>query len=204
MPSARPSDDLEAYLRAVRAHLRGLPEAEIDEILRELRSHVLDRVGDGASPGALRDALARLGDPRDVARLNRAARVATAALEENSPFAVFRTIGRLARLSMRGLSALALSLAGYGFAAAWLLTALAKPFAPDRVGLWQLPDQTGDLSYSLGRHGAGLAGHDILGWWIVPLGLVVGMAAGWLTYRYDLRVIREIARIGTNDKDIHS
>lgn len=70
----------------------------------------------------------------------------------------------------------------------------AKPFAPDRVGLWVLPDPTGDLSLSLGRHGTGAAGHDVLGWWIIPIGLAVGVACAVLTYRVDLRFIRQLAR----------
>jgi hypothetical protein len=86
-----------------------------------------------------------------------------------------------------------LSLTGYAFAGCRLLTALAKPFAPDRVGLWLLPDPTDDLSLSLGRHGAGAAGHDILGWWIIPIGLTVGVICAFLTYRIDLRFIRELA-----------
>ena len=37
---------IESYLPQVRAALRGLPEREIEHILRELRSHALDLGGE--------------------------------------------------------------------------------------------------------------------------------------------------------------
>ena len=118
--------------------------------------------------------LTRLGDPREIARINLRMRVAA--------------------IGGKGFLIFILSLTGYAFAGCWLLTALAKPFAPDRVGLWLLPDPTGDLSLSVGRIGAGAAGHEVLGWWIIPIGLVVGAICAFLTYRIDLRFIQELAR----------
>jgi hypothetical protein len=121
-------------------------------------------------------------------------RAASVAVDHGMPLTVARTLTRLASLGGQGLLTFILSLTGYAIAGCWLLTALAKPFAPDRVGLWLLPDATGDLSLSLGRHGAGVTGHDILGWWIIPIGLTVGIVCAVLTYRFDLRFIRQLAR----------
>lgn len=193
MPNAKSPERLEAYLQDVRANLGGLPASDISEIVQELRSHVLDRVAGDLTDASVEQALASLGDPRDIARINRTMRVAARAAGQSSPRVIARTLVQLARLSLRGLVTLLVSLIGYGFAAVWLLCALAKPFAPDRVGFWSLPDPTGDLSLSLGRLDAGLTGRDILGWWIIPIGLVAGLCAAFLTFRFHQRAIRRMA-----------
>jgi hypothetical protein len=194
MVSAVRPEPLEAYLQTVEDHLKSLPPEDRSEIVRELQSHVLDRVKGDLSNASVSAALATLGDPREIARINLRMRVAAVAVDDGTPLTVARTLTRLAILGGQGLLTFILSLAGYAFAGCWLLTALAKPFAPDRVGLWLLPDATGDLSLSLGRHGAHAAGHDMLGWWIIPIGLAVGIVCAILTYRFDLRFIRQLAR----------
>ena len=59
---------IDGYLSRVRAALRGLPEGEIDDILRELRSHVNDLAEGQGVDAALRS----LGDPVDLAKTYRA------------------------------------------------------------------------------------------------------------------------------------
>jgi acyl-CoA reductase-like NAD-dependent aldehyde dehydrogenase len=76
-----PDPRIEAYLAQVRAALQRLPQAEIDEILPELRSHLEDAAGHCAqanrdSPGknaadaadALDAAIESLGPPATLAR----------------------------------------------------------------------------------------------------------------------------------------
>lgn len=198
MPNAKSPEALEAYLLKVRQNLHGLPPSDVAEILAELRSHVLDRVAGDLSDAGIGRALASLGDPRDIARINSTMRIAAGGAGQSSPRTVARTLLRLARLSVRGLVTLLVSLLGYGFAAAWLLTAIAKPFAPDRVGLWSLPDPTGDLSLSLGRLDANTAARDVTGWWIIPIGLAVGLCAAFLTFHYHQRAIRRMAQRPAN------
>jgi hypothetical protein len=191
--SAVRPEPLEIYLQTVRDHLQSLSPEDSSEIIGELRSHVLDRVKGDLSNATVSATLTRLGDPREIARINLRMRVAAVAVVHPTPLTVARTTSRLAAVGGKGFLIFILSLTGY-VAGCWLLTALAKPFAPDRVGLWLLPDPTGDLSLSLGRHHAGAAGHDILGWWIIPIGLVVGAICAFLTYRIDLRFFQELAR----------
>ncbi len=59
--------------------------------------------------------------------------------------------------------------------AAFLLFALIKPFFPANAGLWVGPDQ---FSFSF-RMGATMTNpsssvHEVLGWWLIPICLVVG------------------------------
>jgi hypothetical protein len=182
------------YLRTVRDHLHALSPEDRSEIIRELRSHVLDRVKGDLSDASISATLTRLGDPREIAGINLRMRAAAVAIAHPTPLTVARTLWRLAAIGGKGFLIFILSLTGYAFAGCWFLTALAKPFAPDRVGLWLLPDPAGDLSLSLGRLGAGAAGRDVLGWWIIPIGLVVGAICAFLTYRIDIRFIQELAR----------
>jgi hypothetical protein len=182
------------YLQTVRDHLQSLSPEDTSEIIRELRSHVLDRVKDDLSNATVGATLRRLGDPREIARINLRMRVAAGNVAHPTRLTVARKLLHLAAIGGKGFLIFILSLIGYTFAGCWLLTALAKPFAPDRVGLWSLPDPTGDLSLSLGRHGAGVAGHDVLGWWIIPIGLVVGAICAFLTFRVDLRFVQALTR----------
>src|ERR1700722_16574577 len=174
MANAIMPDALEAYLAEVTRNLRGLPPAEISEIVDELRSHVLDRMAEEGDAANLRQILSALGSAKQIAAINLSMRIAAQSAERRSPLSVLRTIVRLAGLSARGFLTFLVSLAGYGFAASWLVTALLKPFWPGQVGLWLLPDRTGDLSLSLGVHLGHEAGRDLLGWWTVPIGLAVG------------------------------
>lgn len=194
MPSAKASEKLESYLNRVRHSLRGLSAAEVSEILQELRSHVMDFVAGDMSDARVALALEKLGDPQEIARLNMSMRVAAQSLDRRSPVGVLQAIVRLSRLSVRGAFTLLVSLLGYAFAASWLIAASVKPFAPDRVGLWILPDKSGDLNISLGVVAEHATGRDVLGWSIIPIGIVLGFFFAYLTYRYDLSAIRRIAQ----------
>lgn len=183
---------LDTYLAQVHRHLRGLSEAEARETLAELRAHVLDRTGGQLSPAAVEAAIAALGSPRDVARLNVTERVASAVEANRSPLSVLRATGRLARLSVQGFVVFLVSLTGYGLAAGFLVTAMVKPFAPSRAGLWVL--SADDLSFSLGVVDHSTQAREVLGWWIIPIGLVVGVGLAWLTWRFGVSSVRGMAR----------
>src|ERR1700733_2452335 len=115
MPSVKPPEQLESYLEDVRRNLRGLPDADIAEIVLELRSHVLDSVAADASDADIRAVLTKLGDPSEVARANLSMRVAADAAGRASPLAVTSAIARLAGLSIRGAFTLLISLLGSCF-----------------------------------------------------------------------------------------
>ena len=185
---------LDTYLAQVHRHLRGLSDAEARETLAELRAHVLDRTDGQLSPAAVEAAIAALGSPRDVARLNVTERVASVMEADRSPLGVLRATGRLAGLSLHGLVVFLVSLAGYGLAAGFLLAAVVKPFAPERAGLWRLADPKDDFSFSLGVVSHPPEAQELLGWWIIPIGLVAGAALAWLTWRFGVVSVRAMAR----------
>ena|SRR5437879_2246127 len=61
---------IESYLARVRAALRGLPDRETDDILRELRSHAVELAGSEGT--GVETALRSLGDPVNLAETYRA------------------------------------------------------------------------------------------------------------------------------------
>src|SRR5262249_48938992 len=67
--SAGPDPKIDSYFTRVRVALRGLPEREIDDILRELRSYVDELAGKEGS--GVEAALQSLGDPLDLAQTYR-------------------------------------------------------------------------------------------------------------------------------------
>ncbi len=196
MAGAQRYETLESWLAEVRRQLKGLPPAEADETIQELRSHVLDRLDADRRPKALADALRRLGRPAEVARANLSLRLASGAVHRRSPFAILGAIWRLAGLSLYGLWVGLVSFAGYAIAVSWLFVAVAKPFAPEHVGFWLLSSGPGDLSFSFGGEWPIPKGHEVLGWSIIPLGIVLGLACGYLTYAYDRHALRRMARPG--------
>jgi len=62
--------------------------------------------------------------------------------------------------------------------------------------LWVFPDGGDDLTISLqlGFGSAPAGGREILGWWIMPIGLVLGCGLVMLTTRYALWCARRYRR----------
>jgi hypothetical protein len=102
-----------------------------------------------------------------------------------------RSLFRWASLS-GGFFVLLGSMLGYFFGGAFILVALPKPFHPDAAGLWTWRNTTGDLNLSLrlGFESGVASGHEVLGRWIIPLGLIAGCGLVILTMRVDLLCAR--------------
>lgn len=184
---------LDTYLAQVRRHLRGLSDAEARETVAELQSHVLDRVDGDLTPAKVEAAIAALGGPREVARVNVTERVAAKMETRLTLWGVLGAVGRLAGLSLMGFVTLMVSLTGYGMAAGFLATALWKPFDPQRVGMWIAPKPEGGFDYAMGILD-NPGGRELLGWWIVPLSLALALALAYLTWRFGVASVRAMAR----------
>jgi hypothetical protein len=184
---------LDTYLDQVRRYLTALPKSEADEIVAELRSHVLDKVDGTPTPQAVEAAIAALGGPREVARFNLTERVAAEVDEDRSPLTVLRGVGRLARLSVYGAFTGLVSFVGYAVAASFLITAAVKPFWREHAGLWRVPDAQDDYAFSLGVNSSP-QGQELLGWWIIPIGIGMGLLLGWLTWRFGIFSVARMRR----------
>jgi hypothetical protein len=191
---------LERYLSRVRAALRGLPPEQVTDILRELRSHVQERAGDALAQDKVQAALDALGDPEQLAGQYVTQNLFDRAAVTRSPMLMLQSLFHWATLSLQGFAVALVSLFLYMLGATCLMMAIAKPFDPDRVGLWVMDHDSGATKAGLQIyvHGASMSvsGHDLLGWWIVPLGLVLGLSIIVATYRFDLQAIKSFRRHG--------
>ena len=188
---------IEAYLAKLRGRLRGFNDAEVREVVEELRSHITDKLALSGSmtAAAIDSVLAALGTPEELASQYITDNLLARAEVSRSPVQILKSLFRWASLSLAGFLVLLGSLAGYFLGIVFVLCALLKPFHPRTAGLWVIPDGVGDFTISV-RLGFGNppAGREVLGWWIVPLGLIAGCGLVMLTTRFAVWCVRRYRR----------
>jgi hypothetical protein len=187
------NERLDRYLEELRGCLHALPASEVEDIVEELRSHVRDSVPAGRpKEDDIAAVLRRLGGPASLAALYARDRVLEGVRRSRSPLVLAGGLLRWASLSVGGAFAFLCVLAGYVLAGSFFLAALHDPFAPDQVGLWRDAES---LSLHLGFGGGSEPpGDGILGFWIVPIGLLAGAITGWLTNAAARRCVRSLRR----------
>jgi uncharacterized membrane protein len=186
---------LEGYLRELERELGGMPREAAADVVAELRSHVRDAAGGAGaeSAEAVAAALERLGSPAALAVLYRTESLLAQPGRGRSPWWLLKVLVRWATLSAAGVLPLLGLIAGYVVAGSLFVAALAKPFAPGRVGLWRLA--SGELSLHLGfRADPPPLAEEVLGWWITPLGLAAGAAGYYLALTFARASIRRFRR----------
>jgi hypothetical protein len=170
-----PRAQIDVYLARLRRALDGLPAADIEEIVRELRGHIAERAMEAQSAqpdGApIEYILQDLGAPENIAAAYRDDALVARARTTFSPALIFRTTLRWASRTARGFLVFFVALIGYGVGLSLVTCALLKPLFPDNIGLW-ISRHGMDLGFQTPRP----AGPELLGWWIIPLGLI-GSAA---------------------------
>jgi hypothetical protein len=189
---------VEAYLGRLRQLLRGMNAEDAREIIDELRSHLMDRVGASgeATDAGVDAALAALGSPEELANEYMTHNLLARAEASRSPVRILESLFRWASLSVAGFFVLVSSVMGYFLGTVFLLVAALKPFHPQTAGLWLLRGSAGDpeISIRLGFGTVPATGRDVLGWWIVPIGLLAGCAVLMLTTRFALWCARQYRR----------
>jgi len=194
---AQPKDaqqKVDAYMSRLRGGLRGLSQEEIREIVEELRSHIADKASEGgeATGASVDAALAALGSPEELAREYVTDALLARAEVSRFPLQILKSLFRWASLSVAGFFALLGSMVGYAVGIAFFLVGVLKPFHPETGGLW-IWRESGDLIYSvrLGFATPPPGARELLGWWIVPIGLVLGCGLVMLTTRFALWCVRK-------------
>ncbi|HXY10487.1 MAG TPA: DUF1700 domain-containing protein [Terriglobales bacterium] len=189
---------VEEYLDRLRERLRGLHADDIREIVEELRSHILEKAASSGqvTPAGVAAALAGLGSPERLAGEYVTDSLLAQAEVSRTPWRIFDALFRWASLSVAGFLVLLGSIAGYFFGAVFALCAVLKPIHPHTAGLWLIPDPAGDLQVSLrlGFEGAPIAGRELLGWWIVPIGLVTSCLMVIVTTSFCSWCVRQYRR----------
>jgi hypothetical protein len=185
---------IEAYLGRLRQLLRGMNSEDANEIVEELRSHLAEKAAaNGQITAAGVDAaLTLLGTPEELATQYTTDALLARAEVSRSPLRILESLFRWASLSVAGFLVLLTSIVGYFLGGALMLCAVLKTIHPQSGGLWAFPNGA-DTEFSL-RLGFGTpppGGRDLLGWWIVPVGLIVGCGLVILTTRLALWCARQ-------------
>ncbi len=189
---------IDDYLGRLRHKLRGLRTDDVREIVEELRSYILDKA---ARNGEVTDAgvaaaLDALGSLEKLASEYMTDNLLARAEVSRVPWRILYGLFRWASLSVAGFFVLLGSILGYFLGTACMLVAVLKPFLPETAGLWVTAKNTGDFETSLrlGFGSAPVGGHEVLGWWIIPLGLIVGCAMVMVTTLLVLWCVRQYRR----------
>ena len=185
---------IDAYLEGVRRELTCLSAGKVFDIVEELRGHILEKtVLDGQSGLETIDhALAALGSPQDLAAQYLADDLLERAEKRRSPTPLIRGLARWANMSAAGALVLAGCLIGYFLGGSFMLAGFLKPIHPRTAGLWRLPGDVYSLRLGFGTVPA--EGRELLGWWMLPMGLVFGAGLCFLTTQIVLWCAREFRR----------
>jgi hypothetical protein len=188
------SGKVEIYLGELRKNLRCLKREEIDEIVQELRSHIVEKATtqSGLTPSTVNSVLARLGDPRELAGRYLADNLLGKPQVRRSPFRMITILFRWASLTLAGTLIFFSAIAGYFIGASLVLCGLLKAIHPHTAGVWTSHDASGDLAVSvrLGFGSAPVGAKEVLGWWIIPVGILVGTGLVILTTKWTLWCVR--------------
>ena len=193
---------IDAYLGRLRGRLRGANDAEVREIVDELRSHIVDKAAASGEADAeitaagVDEALGALGSPEELASQYMTDTLLARAEVSRSPLQILRSLFRWGSFSVAGFFVLLGSVLGYFFGIVFILVALLRPFHPHTAGLWVIPNGAGDseISFRLGFGNVPLDGKDVLGWWIVPVGWMAGIGLMMLTTQVALWFVRQYRR----------
>jgi HAAS domain-containing protein len=181
MPTATGANPrIESYLARVRTALHGLPESETEDILRELRSHVVELAGNEGS--GVEAALRSLGDPVDLAKTYRAENQMVRAECSRSPLVIVQGVRHASRTRWGGVAATSLYAFGYINVLTLWAAGIEKLFAPSHGGLWYTPGNIWSLTLVTGGDPPAGA-RELLGWWLVPIALIVGWLVRYVTDR---------------------
>ena len=162
---------IESYMAQVRVAFRGLPEREIEDILRELRSHIAELAGpDGAG---VEEALRSLGDPVDLAETYRSENQMVRAECSGSPLVILQGLRHAGRGPLGRITATVLYAFGYINVLTLWAAAIDKLFAPSRTGVWYTPGKI---------------------WWLAPIAVALGWILRYVTDRIARRWIGRYRR----------
>ncbi len=161
---------VDAYLMELRRCLGELPAEEVNDILREIRGHILERAEASGelSEERLVAILKALGRPEEIAPLYQAESLLARARTSLSPAVVLKGMLRWAMLSARGFVLFLVGIVGYSLAVGWMIGGIGKLVAPHDVGAWLSSD-----GFSIGTN-SNPAARDVLGYWLIPVGLTLG------------------------------
>src|SRR5215469_14497654 len=161
---------IDSYFDALSTQLADLPASRRDEVVRELRAHVLDRLEQITVPSNddCRTVLKALGTPEEIARQYRVELLLNRSAWRISPWKMLRTLFRWTLTGIQGYIVFVMAMIGYAIAACFYITALLKPLFPHNVGVF-----VSNEGINLASFPNPPMGTEILGPYYVPIAVVV-------------------------------
>lgn len=176
---------IRGYLFILGRSLRSfLPREVVQDALRELESHLRERIEQVSSmpneQAALERVLGELGPPLRVAQAYASEMAVDEAITTGGLRAVLRALWRLATTTVAGFFAALGLFSGYVFGIALLSVAALKPLFPQNVGLIVVDG----MPRAFGAIFPLPAGAEVWGgYWVIPICVVLGMGFLALTHR---------------------
>lgn len=131
---------METYLNRLESALRRLPPEYKEDILREIRTHIMDSAEHSADhAGAIDRVLRLLGTPEELAARYNAECQLERASRSFSPWVLLRTCWQWAKLGIKGTLAFFVAVFGYGMALGFTVSVFLKPFMGSKFGWWSGP-----------------------------------------------------------------
>lgn len=171
------------YLYVLERSMRATVSAPLAaDAVREVESHIRERVAE--SPGmpneraALEHILTELGAPTSVARAYSLELMMEEAAVGGRFVAVLRSLFHMATASLLAFFGAIALFIGYGLGIGFIVVAMLKPIFPANVGIWIV----GGVPLALGAQFPAPS-PPLGGYWIVPIGLMLGFGIVLLTHR---------------------
>jgi hypothetical protein len=181
---------IEAYLAALRKQLWDLTDEDARDIVDEIRTHILEKTSGDTAPETVQETLTALGTPVDLAGRYRTEELLERGRQARSASFVLRSLLRWTGLSVGAVLVFAVSIIGYGVGGGLFLLGIMKVM-DHSTGVWGVFNQH---NVSLGFQSPGPpstpGAHELLGWWLLPIGLLFGPGLFLLTFRLDTWSIR--------------
>ncbi len=165
------NEQIESYLADLHEALKDVRHDERNEILREIRTHILDSLRENPQ-AQVETVLGGLGAPERLAEQYQTEVLLTHASHSFSPWLLLSTAWRWAHTGVRGFAVFMVAMVGYLMALGLLFTVLLKPFFPDRIGLW-----VGHGNFVFGATSRSAGVHDVLGSWYIPVAMLLAFGA---------------------------
>jgi uncharacterized membrane protein len=185
---------IRGYLFMLESSLRTfLRKATVADAVREVESHIRERVRETSPMPNERDALNRLldaiGPPHRLARAYAAELAVDEAVERGGVARTARAVVALAAYTTEGFFVGIGLLVGYLTAIACLLVALAKPLFPDHVGVRWVNGEFRGAGLEFGMPPGTVITH---GWEVAAVCAIVGAGLLWLSHRGTQRYLRRV------------
>jgi uncharacterized membrane protein len=183
---------IESYFAALSNQLADLPQPKRDEVVRELRAHVFDRLEQITVPSDddCRAVLKAMGTPEEISRQYRVELLLSRSAWRISPWKMLRTLFRWTLTGIQGYIVFVVALMGYTLGAAFYITALLKPLFPHNVGIF-----VSEEGVNIARFPVPPPGVEVLGPYYIPIAVFAGFLFTLGTTLLIRFVVRKFGRL---------